>query len=287
MPTSRAQLPDLTGTTVVVTGASSGIGAISARSLSDAGATVVPVGRSPEATAAIGRELGVEALIADYADLSQVRTLAARILDRCPQIDVMLHNAGGFVTKKIETVDGHELMFQANHLAPFLLQSLLHERIVATPNARIIVTSSSASNAGHVDIDDLDWRNRRFSPSKVYGTSKLENILFAKELARRLDGTSVTATAVHPGAVATNFMRDAGIFKVVTAIPILRSRIFISPEEGAAPLLHLATWPDASVANGRYYDRLKADGKTSTQAADPTLARALWDKSVELSGAVA
>lgn len=284
MPAAVMELPDLTGRTVVVTGASSGIGAAAARAFASAGARVVPVGRSPERTAAIGRELGVDALVVDFADLVQVRILADRILERCPRIDVMAHNAGGIVPRRIGTVDGHELTFQVNHLAPFLLQHLLGERIAATPGSRVILTSSAASRYGKVDLEDLDSSRGRYRPFKTYATSKLENILFMRELSRRLRGTDTTATAFHPGVVATGFARDSRLAGLAYRTP-LRHALLISPEEGAGPLLHLATWPDPNVADGHYFDRLTIDGTTAAQANNDQVALELWNRSMQLANA--
>jgi len=281
VPTSNPALPDLTGRTVVVTGASSGIGAAAVRSFASAGAAVVPIGRSREKVDAIGRELGVTALVADFADLAQVRVLADRILELCPHIDVMAHNAGGLFPRRISTVDGHELTFQVNHLAPFLLQHLLEDRIIATPDSRVIITSSAASRYGDVVLDDLDSTRRRYRSFKTYATTKLENILFMRELSRRLSGSGTSATAFHPGVVATAFARNSPFVGIAYRVPL--SRAFpISPEEGAAPLLHLATWPDPAYANGHYFDRLRIDGATAAQAADEDLARNLWIQSTRL-----
>ncbi|GLZ15341.1 hypothetical protein Acsp04_55760 [Actinomadura sp. NBRC 104425] len=156
---------DMTGKTVVITGASSGIGAAAARRLAAQGANVLPGGRSPERTAAIAAEIGAEPLIADFADLTQVRRLAGELLDRCERIDVLANNAGGLVSQRQDTRDGHELTFQANHLAPFLLTMLLLPRLReggrATP-ARVVTTSSLGNRFGRLKLDDLEWRRRRY-----------------------------------------------------------------------------------------------------------------------------
>jgi NAD(P)-dependent dehydrogenase (short-subunit alcohol dehydrogenase family) len=174
---------DMKGKIVVITGASSGIGAVAARErLAERGATVVPVGRSMNATAAVAAEVGTEPLIVDYARLSDVRALANQLLDRYPTIDVLAHNAGGTFGERRTTEDGHELTMQVNYFAPFLLQHLLHDRLSAS-SAHIVVTSSVAHWGGRIDLDDLDFMNRRHSASAAYTASKLADLLFAREIA--------------------------------------------------------------------------------------------------------
>jgi len=282
----------MTGKTVVVTGASAGIGVVAAERLIAAGATVVPVGRSPEKSKAVGKRLGVEPLICDFAELDQVRALGAALLERCPQIDVLLNNAGGIFSRHVTTVDGNELTLQVNHLAPFLLTALLRERLLATAaqtgDARVINTSSVANGFGRVDPSDLSLAKSRlpYVAFRAYAAAKLENILFTRELARRYAGTGVTSIAVHPGNIASEFGRDS-----VTGIGLLYrtplKRLFlISVEDGAAPLVSLATRPDAADFNGAYFDRFTPNGNTSGQANDPELAERLWDASAELVGLV-
>ena len=266
------------GKTVLVTGASSGIGRVAARRLAAAGATVLVHGRSPERTAEVAREVGTEPLVADFARLDEVRALAEKILARTGSLDVVFHNAGALVAERSDTPDGHELTFQGNHLAPFLLQRLLEPLVVRTPGSRIVVTSSDANRRGHVDLDDLDHRRGRYHGFSVYSTSKLENILFVRELARRLSGTGTTSVAVHPGRVATAFGGGSFMPGFFYRIPI-KSLYLIAPEEGAAPLLMLAAMPDPGPADGLYYDRFKPRGKTSAQADDIDLAQGLWERS--------
>ncbi|MCW2955063.1 MAG: Short-chain dehydrogenase [Conexibacter sp.] len=277
---------DMQGRTVVITGASAGLGAVAAQRLAERGATVVPVGRSPEKTAAVARTIGVEPLVADFARLDDVRRLADALLERCEQIDVLANNAGGIFPRRVETVDGHELTFQVNHLAPFLLTTLLHERLAATPGSRVLMTSSVGNNLGNVKLDDLDRRRGPYVSLRAYGTAKLENILMAREIARRWTGDGIAATAFHPGNVATEFGRDSFSSGLIYRTP-LRRVFLITPEEGAAALVGLATQPDAAALDGVYFDRFKPHGRMSKQADDAELARGLWERSAALVGVAA
>jgi NAD(P)-dependent dehydrogenase (short-subunit alcohol dehydrogenase family) len=270
------------GKTIVITGASAGVGAAAARQLADLGAEVVVVGRSPEKTAAVAAEIGVEPLVADFARLDDVRRLAAQLLERCPKIDVLANNAGGIFPKRVVTEDGHELTFQVNHLAPFLLTALLRERLEATPESRIVTTSSFGNNAGRVDLDDLDWERRRWiNGLSAYTTTKLENVLFTRELARRLEGTGVTAVCFHPGNVASDFGRRGFVNGLVYRSPLKRI-VLITPEQGGANLTALCVRPDIAAFHGAYFDQMKPNGRTHRAADDPALAAALWNRSAAL-----
>jgi NAD(P)-dependent dehydrogenase (short-subunit alcohol dehydrogenase family) len=281
MAGTSIELPDMSGKTILITGASSGIGRIAARRLAAAGATVLVHGRSPERTAVVAQEVATEPLLADFARLDEVRALAEKVLAATGRLDVMLHNAGAVIGRRTVTPDGHELTFQGNHLAPFLLQRLLEPLIVGTPGSRVIVVASKANRRGHVDLDDLDHATGRYRGLAVYSTSKLENILFVRELRRRLAGTGTASIAVHPGDVATAFGRDSRFPGVFYRLPIKRLYL-ISPEEGAGPLLNLAAMADPRAADGAYYDRFTPRGKTAPQADDPELARGLWERSEEM-----
>ena len=271
-------IPDLTGKTILVTGASSGIGRVAARRLAAAGATVLTHGRSPERTAAIAAEVGTEPLVADFGRLDEVRALAEKVLARTDRLDVVLHNAGALVGHRTVTRDGHELTFQANHLAAFLLQRLLEPLVLATPGSRVVVTSSRANLRGRVDLARLDRLTGRYRGFFTYATSKLENILFVRELGRRYAETSSAAIAVHPGDVATAFGTGSLFPGLFYRAPMKRLYL-ITDQQGAAPLLMAATMPDPRSANGVYFDRFRAKGKVSPQADDPELARGLWERS--------
>lgn len=273
---------DLSAKTIVITGASSGLGAIAARQLASRGATVVPIGRNPQKTASVAKGIGVEGVVADFASLARVRELADELLERCPKIDVLANNAGGLFSSYEVTEDGHELTFQANHLAPFLLTNLLRERLQADGGARVINTSSVAHKFGKVNFDDLDNTKRRFRSFPMYGTSKLENILFTRGLAQRWNGTGVTAVSFHPGPVASEFGRDSFATGLIYRTP-LKKVFTITPEQGAAPLVELASREETESINGAYFSRHKPAG-TSGQSNDPEVARELWDRSAEMVG---
>ena len=205
---------DMTGMTVVITGASSGVGAAAARRSASQGATVVPVGRSVRRTAELAAEVGVEPVIADFADLDQVRQLAGTLLERCPRIDVLANNAGGLFSTREITVDGHEMNFQVNHLAPFLLTTLLLPRLLESAQqapVRVVATSSVGNRFGKVRLDDLDWEKRSWRGGWfAYATGKLMNVIFTRELARRTGGTGLDAFSFHPGGIASNFGSGSG-----------------------------------------------------------------------------
>jgi len=273
---------DLSGKTIVITGASAGLGAIAAREMASRGATVVPIGRNPQKTAAVAESIGVEGVVADFASLARVRVLADELLDRCPTIDVLANNAGGLFSSYEVTEDGHELTFQANHLAPFLLTNLLRERLQADGGGRVVNTASIAHRFGKVNFDDLDNTRRRYRSFPVYGTSKLENILFARELAQRWNGTGVSAVSFHPGVVASEFGRDSFATGLIYRTP-LKKLLTITPEQGASPLVDLASRDAIESFNGAYFNRHKPAG-SSGQSNDPEVARELWDRCAAMVG---
>ena len=270
--------------TVVLTGASSGIGRAAAAALARRGATVAVVGRNEERTRQVAAETGGTAYLADFSQLSQVHELADRLLADHPRIHVLANNAGGLLPERHVTGDGSELTFQSNHLAPYLLTRLLLPRLVETaqddrPGAvRIVQTSSAGNLFGDVRLDDLDaMRGPWLGGMRAYGTAKLENVLFTRELARRLTGTGVDAFAFHPGFVASSFGGNGPVMSVM-------KRAAISTEQGAEPLIRLAGAPRVPAPSGNYFDRLSAPGRLNRQAADRDLARGLWEASAERVG---
>jgi NAD(P)-dependent dehydrogenase (short-subunit alcohol dehydrogenase family) len=278
---TQSEPRQLHGTTVVITGASSGIGAEAARRLAELGATVAVVGRSAEKTAAVAQRIGGRAHLADYSRLDDVRRLAADLLAAYERIDILANNAGAIFTSHITSADGHEMTFQVNYLAPFLLTNLLLARLAAAPGgARVINTGSNVYRRASLDLDDLDGTHRHIQ--QAYPASKLATILFTRELARRTQGTGITALAFHPGVVATDLGRDSPVFRLMNS---WIGRVALSaPRQGAKPLLHLATIPDPQAVSGTYFNRLKPEDPANGQARDPGLARQLWERSAQLTG---
>ena len=265
--------------TIVITGASDGIGASAARTLSTQGERVVVVGRSAEKTGRIATEIGADHFVSDFADLSQVRALAAQLQETYARIDVLANNAGGIMGKRELTVDGHEKTFQVNHLAPFLLTTELMD-VLTTSNATVINTSSAANGFGRLDLDDPDSA-RNYSTNRAYGTGKLANILFTAELHRRYGAEGITTAAFHPGVVATNFAAES-TSPMRHAYKTFLNRFLLSPEQGADTLVWLATArPGQDWVSGAYYAR-RALAKANKQAYDADLARELWERSEEL-----
>jgi NAD(P)-dependent dehydrogenase (short-subunit alcohol dehydrogenase family) len=270
--------------TIVLTGASDGIGAAAARKLTADGHQVVLVGRSKAKTAAIASELGADYYLADYADLASVRALAASLLERCHRIDVLANNAGGiFAKERAVTVDGHEMTFQVNYLAPFLLTDLMMDRLVES-NATVINTSSIAHQRyADFHIDDLD-ATHAYSATKAYGNAKLAQILYTKELVRHFGSSGVSAVSFHPGNVATNFSNGAATpFRVVYATAL--RHFLLSPEKGADTLVWLCEGsPNKDWTPGEYYVKRKPH-KTNNQVDDTVLAAELWERSTEMLAA--
>jgi NAD(P)-dependent dehydrogenase (short-subunit alcohol dehydrogenase family) len=274
-----APIDDVTGKTIVITGASSGLGRAAAVELAARGAEVAVVGRNPERTMAVAEAIGGTAFLADFDHLDQVRRLADDLLARYDRIDVLANNAGGLVSRRAITADGFERTFQSNHLAPFLLTSLLLPQL-ASNGGRVISTASGANLMGRLDLDDLNWEKRSwFGGWKAYGTSKLETILFIEELARR---TGIEAYSFHPGFVATRFGEDTAALKIANFVSA--GRLGLRPEQGAAPLVYLASAATVGATNGSYFDRMKPNGAVNRQASEAGLASAFWERSVELAG---
>jgi len=267
--------------TIVITGASDGIGAAAARRLVAEGNRVVLVGRSPEKTRALARELEAPFHIADYAELAQVRRLADELREAYPRIDVLANNAGGIFGARKLTVDGFEQTFQVNHLAGFLLTNLLLDRL-ADSGASVIQTASAAARLfSRFDIADLNAA-RRYSGRVAYGNAKLADILFTRELQNRVGDRGIAAVAFHPGVVATQFAANVpGPFRWMYHNP-LSKRLLTTTDEGGARLVFLADGtPNADWIPGGYYenDRLTRSHRDATDAG---LARELWERSAEM-----
>lgn len=280
--------------TVVITGASSGIGAAAAALFADGGDQVVVVGRSPQRTREVAQQVGGTALLVDFESLASVRALASDLLELCPRIDVLANNAGGVWPKAAVTGDGFEQTMQVNHLAPFLLTWLLRDRLIAS-HAVVLCTSSVAHRFGRLPEGDLRRSfeaPRHYRSLRVYGRSKLANILHARELQRRHGPAGLTAMSWHPGLVASQFGRDGGLTGAVVSLPLVRARM-TTPAQAAARMLWLAGGPvgtgSDSPSPGQYHDGTTgrgAPGRVSDQARDPELARRLWDASAAALGLV-
>jgi retinol dehydrogenase-14 len=283
-----AVTPPMTGKTVLITGGTGGIGRAAAIGLSSMGARVGITGRdrtrAEAAAAAITRESGnpkVDVFVADMSSQAEVRRLASEVLAAYPRLDVLLNNVGGFWAHRHVTADGLEHTFAVNHLAPFLLTSLLLGRLIASAPARVVTVSSGAQSMGKIDFDDL-MGERKYSGQAAYNQSKLANVMFTYELARRLEGTGVTATALQPGVTSTAFGSEDAARGWGPLIAVMRP-FMKSPARGAETAVYLASSPEAEGVNGRYFaDRkVKESHKSSYDTA--TTAR-LWQVSADLVG---
>ena len=275
----------MTGRRVLVTGGTSGIGRATALGLAAMGAHVSITGRDPGRVEAAAREISarggrmVGTFVADMSSQAQVRRMAGEILESLPRIDALVNNVGGYWSTRQVTTDGLERTFAVNHLAPFLLTSLLLDRLKENGAARIVTVASKAERMGRIDFDDLQGE-RDYSGARAYNQSKLANVMFTRELARRLEGTTVTANALHPGLVSTSFgAEDPGRAQRVL-VPILRP-FMKSPARGAATSIQLASDVGLERVTGQYF----VDGTSrapSARARDRVVAERLWQVSCDL-----
>src|SRR5947209_1670135 len=284
----EAGRPLMAGKTVLVTGATGGIGKATAIGLARLGARVAITGRDmarAEAAAADIRaaadNAAVDAFAADLSSQTEVRRLAREVLDRYPRLDVLVNNVGGFWAHRHVTADGLEHTLALNHLAPFLLTMLLLDRLKASAPARIVTVASGAHTAGRLEFDDLQGE-RKYSGQRAYNASKLMNVMFTYELARRLRGSGVTATVLHPGVVSTAFGAEdqAAFFTILS--PLMRP-FMKTTAQGAATSTYLPSSPQAEGVSGVYYSNSKPK-KSSTSSYDSAAARHLWQVSTDLVG---
>jgi NAD(P)-dependent dehydrogenase (short-subunit alcohol dehydrogenase family) len=277
------------GRTVIITGGNSGIGRAAAVALARAGARMVITARSEQrgtaAVADIRAASGspdVELSVFDLGDLASVRAGAADLLARCPRIDVLCNNAGLILSERTLSADGYEATFAINHLGPFLLTELLLPRLVESAPARIVNVASTAHNFARrgMVFDDL-MAERSYKQMEVYGRSKLANILFTTELAKRLEGTGVTANALHPGSVATGYARDGDTTGFLAWGIKVYAPFSLTPEQGARTSVYLCSSPDVAGVSGRYFAKCK-EKTPAANARDEAAAARLWAVSEEL-----
>ena len=277
------------GKTCLITGATSGIGLEAAEELARRGAALILVGRDPRRGAAALKRIKSRVPAAQvalrFADLSrfgEIRRLAAELLATAGRIDVLVNNAGAFFDRHALTEDGVERTFALNHMGYFLLTDLLLARLREAAPSRIVNVASEAHRGATLDFSDLAGRNGA-KGWPAYRRSKLANILFTAELARRLEGSGVTANCLHPGFVATRF-GDAGNSLATRAFIGLAKRVMaITPEEGGRTIVHLAGDPAVAGINGRYFIKSRA-AQPSPAAQDAAAARRLWEESARLAG---
>src|SRR5215469_696075 len=277
------------GKVVVLTGGTSGIGQVAATELARRGARIILIARDPVRAAralaevsGAGRSVTHRAVYADLASIGETRRAAAEIAEVEPRIDVLINNAGALFNQRRLSPDGLEMTFAVNHMAYFVLTQGLKRTLLDSGSARIVNTASGAHRGATLDFDDLQ-SERAYAGFQVYGRSKLCNILFTRELARRLQGSGVTANCLHPGFVATRFGDGSGGL-LEALMPVARLGA-ISPQRGAETIVYLASSPEVASVSGRYFYKCKPD-TPSPAAQDDAAASRLWAESERLDAAV-
>ena len=278
------------GRTVVITGGNSGIGKETAVALARDGARVIIAARDPVRAAAAVDDIiarsgstSVERVGLDLASIASIRDCAAVLATKTDRLSVLINNAGVILRRRQTTSDGFEMTFGVNHLGHFLLTELLHGLLEQGAPSRIVVVASDAYKGARrgLDFADLNLEHSRYGPFKAYCRSKLANILFTRELARRLDGSGVTANAVHPGIVATRLARDGDGGPLADVAMTLVRPFFSTPEQGARTSIYVASAPELESITGAYFAE-SLPAATNRHALDMTAARRLWDASSEL-----
>lgn len=278
---------NLRGRNVLVTGATSGIGLEASAALARCGARVVMTGRDPRRTEAAVAEVmarsgsaDVSHLLCDFSSQAEIRRLGEAVLAHGDQLHVLINNAGGVHKKRTLTIDGIETTFAVNHLGPFLLTHLLRDLLVRSAPARVVTLASIGHRQGTLDFADLGYE-KGYRIMRAYARSKLANVLFAAELARRLQGTGVTSNSLHPGAVATRIWSGAPTW--AKPFLVLLRPTFLSPAQGAEPVVQLAASPELEGVTGRYFEK-GVPVAPAPLAQDEALARKLWELSASMVG---
>ena len=278
----------IVGKTALVTGASSGLGFEASAKLACLGAELVLVARDrrrgEEAVATIKKRSGsnaVSLMLCDFASLTQIRRLAGDVVASRSKLHILVNNAGSVNAKREVTEDGIERTFAVNHLGPFLLTNLLLDLLKKSAPARVVTLASIAQARGDMPFDDLQFERGGYAIMRAYARSKLANVLFTRELARRLAGAGVTANCLHPGAVATNIWSHAPWY--VRPLLAMAKLFMISPEQGADAIVYLATSPDVEGLTGDYYERTRRVAPSQIAQDDLTATR-LWERSAALVG---
>jgi len=275
------------GQVCLVTGATAGIGLVTARELARKGARVILVGRSSERCSRAADEIRaqtgstlVDWLVADLSSQADIRRLADEVRSRTPRLDVLVNNAGGIFLKRQQSADGIEMTFALNHLSYFLLTNLLRPILEQSAPARIVSVASDAHKGVSIEFNDIEGKNR-YGGWRAYQQSKLANIQFTYELSRRLTGTRVTANTLHPGFVRTTIFREGGVLGWL--LRRAADVIALSPEEGAKTSVYLASSPDVAAVTGRYFVK-ETPVESSPQSRDASAALRLWRLSEEMTG---
>ena len=277
------------GKTVVITGGTSGIGEVAAVNLAGQGARIVLIAREhARADATLARLKAANpgaahtAHFADLSAISEMKRVATEIAAAEPRIDVLVNNAGAVFLSRQVSADGLEMTFATNHMAYFVVTSILLPNLKATPGARIVSTASDAHKSGKLNFDDLQ-SERSYGSFTAYGTSKLCNILFTRELARRLGDSGVTANCLHPGFVGTRFGQNNATNGFLKLLAGAIMAFGLKPEDGAKTIIHLASSPDVATISGEYFYKCKVT-EPSLAAQSDADAKRLWDVSAQIAG---
>ncbi|MBC7474550.1 MAG: SDR family oxidoreductase [Candidatus Sericytochromatia bacterium] len=281
---------DLKNKICIVTGANSGIGKVTALEIAKMGATVIMVCRSKEKgekaleeVKNISNNKNVELMLCDFASQKSIRDFAEQFKSKYKSLHILVNNAGLIISDKSITKDGIESTFAINHLGYFLLTNLLLDLLKSSEPSRIVNVSSDGHKIGHIDFDDLNYEHKKYSSMKAYCDSKLANILFTKELSKRLKGTNVTANCLHPGAINSNFAYNMTGFmgNIVKLIKPLLNIVLTTVEKGAETQIFLATSPEVEGVTGEYFSK-KRIASTNNEAKDKNVAERLWQVSEDM-----